>query len=79
MKVRVIIEKEGDWGYEHFNEFIPVELIPKYGEVIELFYPDGNVIQQKKVTNVYKIFTQNELIIKVEVVSAEFNDFLGDF
>ena len=75
MNVRVIIEKQGDFGYEHFNEVIPVELIPKCGEVIELYYPDGYVMQQKKVASVYKVFTQNELIIKVEVVNAEFNDF----
>lgn len=77
MNVRVIIEKQGDQGYEHFDEIIPIELIPKEGEVIELYYPDGGVIQIKKVLSVYKSFTNREVVIMVKVVEIESDDYLG--
>lgn len=79
MNVRVIIEKEGDQGYEHFNKVIPVELIPKEGEIISLYYPDGHIMQDKKVSNVYKSFEQDGVIVIVKVINVEIDDFLGGF
>ena len=79
MNVRVIIEKDGDYDYVHFNSMIPSELIPKVGEVIELWYPDGYCLQKKKVINVRKKFERDELVIMVIVNNGDIKDYTLDF
>jgi len=65
--VRCIIEKDGDYGYIHFDKFIKIELIPRIGERIKLWYPDGSCENWYKVKYVNKVFSEDELYIKVIV------------
>lgn len=64
--IQVIIEKIGDCDYVHFDGMIPIELIPKLGEEIELYYPDGGYVETKKVLSVKKYFAKG-LFVKVIV------------
>ncbi len=41
-QVLLVIEKEDDPGYTHFEGPVPYEMIPKVGEVISVPYPDEN-------------------------------------
>lgn len=60
MEVRVVIEKDGDEGYTHFNGYVPVELLPNIGEVIEVYYPDGGCNEMARVKSYIKVFGRDK-------------------
>lgn len=67
-KIRCEIEKYGDYGYMHFNDYVPMELIPVPGETISLIYPDGGIKEFKRIRSVIKVFDRDgDVYLKILV------------
>ena len=53
--------KEDDYGYLHSEVYLPFQLIPSVGEIINLWYPDGGVFWQAQIISFEKFFGEDEL------------------